>query len=77
MNDITQANKRGGKRRPQIFTERAVARALRAAGQDRILRIRPDGTLELVPMSGDKPPGTEAEDLDRELKEFQARHGQG
>jgi hypothetical protein len=38
-----------GNKRKQLFTERAVKRALRAGGNGRTLRIRPDGTLELVP----------------------------
>jgi hypothetical protein len=46
--------KRGKRKQP--FTEREARRLLRAAkaeGENRILRKRPDGTLELVPMIGE------------------------
>jgi hypothetical protein len=54
MNDQPLAKKRGGKRRPSIFTQRAVARAGRAC-PDRIIRICTDGTIELVPIGEGAP----------------------
>jgi hypothetical protein len=56
-----------------------LERARRSAPNDKII-VRPDGSFELVPIgSGEaEPPPRDADDiLDRELKDFQARHGQG
>jgi hypothetical protein len=63
MSDQTQANKRGGKRRPSVFTQRAVQRALRAAKaeqENRIVRMNKDGSIELVPMTGEGHAGAES-----------------
>lgn len=52
MSDLTQP-KQGGRRRPQIFTERDVRRVLRAAKaeqENRTIRINRDGSIELVPV---------------------------
>jgi hypothetical protein len=63
MSDLTQTNKRSGKRRSQIFTQRAVQRALRAAEaeqENRIVRMDRDGSIELVPMTGDRHAAAES-----------------
>lgn len=78
MNDY--AEKRRGKpgKRRQAWTQRWLERARRGAPNDKIT-IRPDGSFELEPLAASKPgeSGGPDDDLDRELKDFQARHGQG
>jgi hypothetical protein len=65
-------------KQPQRFTQREIERAGRGA-PDRTIRICRDGTLELVPVSEgiNKRQDASGDDLDRELKELEARHGQG
>jgi len=76
---MSELQKRGcnppkmGKRK-QLWTESSAKRAKRVAGNDRILRILPDGTMEFIPIG--EPVGVErtSDDLDRELEEFKAAH---
>jgi hypothetical protein len=61
------------------FTQADVARSIRAAKQAGAgsVELRPDGTI-IISLAGAAPitmSGTD--DLDRELSEFEARHGQG
>jgi hypothetical protein len=72
--NTTKKRVRQGKRR-QRFTQREIARVDRAA-PTRTIVLRPDGALVLLPPAG-RPDASPADDLDRELAEFQARHGQG
>jgi len=62
-----------GDKRKQVFTERAVKRALRAGGEGRTLRIHPDGVLELAPAAGKdadtKPSDTSWDDLKNNAQE--------
>jgi hypothetical protein len=77
MSDLAQANKRGGKRRPQTFTQRAVQRALRAAkaeNENRIVRMNQDGSIELVPVS-DKSDLTDVDPSP--LEEWRKKKGRG
>jgi hypothetical protein len=77
MNDLTQTNKRSGKRRPQIFTQRAVQRALRAAKaeqENRIVRMNKDGSIELVPVTSE----LDVADMDSSpLEEWRKKKGCG
>jgi hypothetical protein len=75
MEESSTTNKRGGKRK-QLFTEREARRLLRAAkaeGEKCILRKHPDGTLELVPMTGE----TDGSESTTPLEEWRKRRGQG
>jgi hypothetical protein len=64
-------------RTPARFSQADVARSIRAAKQAGAgsVELRPDGTIwiGLIPI-GDKP--ETRDDLDSELAEFEARHGQ-
>lgn len=56
-------------RRPARVTQADVARAIRAADQcasARVVEIAPDGTIRLVPFTGERPPAAndEANPLD-------------
>jgi hypothetical protein len=73
--ESSATNKLGGKRK-QLFTEREARRLLRAAkaeGEKCILRKRPDGTLELVPMTGE----TDGSESTTPLSPLVKRRGQG
>jgi len=50
--DTGAASKQGSGKRRQPWTERTARRAKRVAGSDSIVRILPDGTIELVPVTG-------------------------
>jgi hypothetical protein len=41
------------------------------------VEIDPDGKIVLISASEVRPPISERDDLDRELEEFEARHGKG
>jgi len=43
-------------RRPARITQAEIARALRAAGPERVVEVLPDGTIRIVPDDGKKPP---------------------
>jgi hypothetical protein len=64
-------------RRPASITQADIARVIRAAKQAGAgaVEISPDGTIRIVLA----PPLQDAgmSSLDRELEEFEARHGQG
>jgi hypothetical protein len=68
-------------RRPCLFRERDVtraAKAVRAAGLE-IARVEigKDGGIIVVPGKPEGQAGAVSGDLDRELAEFNAQHGQG
>jgi len=61
------------------FKQQDVTRALRAtrAAGVMVQRIEIDRTGKIVLITGDDNSAAPADDLDRELAEFEARHGQG
>jgi hypothetical protein len=67
-------------RRPQAFRQRDVTRAIRAVSAAGVLigsvEIGSDGKIVVVARSQQQSASPQ-DDLDRELAEFQSRHGQG
>lgn len=67
-------------RGPQKFTQRDVVRAIkaaRAAGLDvGGFEIGADGRIKVMVGRATEQPAQPCDDLDRELAEFEARHGQ-
>jgi hypothetical protein len=61
------------------FRQVDLARALKAAAAAglKVARFEIDPTGKLVVFSGDAPAPTPIDDLDAQLREFEARHGQG
>jgi hypothetical protein len=62
-------------RSPSPYRPTGIAKlvaALRAAGVDDRIEVAKDGTIRIVKAA----PAAQDDDLDRELEEFRARHGQ-
>ena len=68
-------------RRPCLFKERDVTRATKAvlaAGLDVArIEIAKDGAIVVVPGKPEGQAAASSDDLDRELAQFEAQHGQG
>jgi hypothetical protein len=67
--------------RPSKITQADVRRAVLGATSAGLavarVEIDPDGKIVLISASEVRPPISERDDLDRELEEFEARHGKG
>lgn len=66
-------------RRPCTFKERDVTRALRGAKAAgiQIQRVEIDNAGKIIIVAAIDSPQTLGDELDQELVEFEARHGQG
>ena len=77
---INATRKVGGNRGPVLFRERDLSRAVRGltkAGVDiGLCKITKDGDIVIVPLSA-MPTAEMQDDLDRELSDFEERHGKG
>jgi hypothetical protein len=65
-------------RAPSTFRQQDVTRAVKAviAADVHIARVEIDRAGKIVVVA-QQPPTSQQDDLDRELTEFEARHGQG
>lgn len=81
VTDLDGKRRRGGKRGPVAFKQRDVARLMRgaqAAGLTVIAVEVHNGTLRVLTGAGvETVASQEVVDLDRELEEFEAKHGEG
>lgn len=69
-------------RRRAVFSQSDVSKAIRGAQKGGVeiarVEIGPDGKITIVPAKPvENAPAATEDDLDRELAEFEASHGQG